>query len=140
MNIFTKNIIPGNWNGELHVSTIPGKTDWRRTLNEVPIGDTVIAPGFEFNGASVGPLRFAFPKWKHPIATVRHDKRCNQAALPKAEAKKYPYFSPAAKLLRKRYKMERKFADDQFKIDVGVNGTKWEQRVGFIGVRIGAFF
>lgn len=125
MNFFVENIIPASWDEELGLSTIKGKTDWRRTTTELPCGDGFIEVGFEFNGASVGPLRFLFPKWKHPIATCRHDKRCNEAD----KYKKNNYDT---------YKKLRKFADAEFKKDVGKGGNWWEKQVGYIGVRVGA--
>lgn len=126
-NYFIKNVEPFGWIRELHLSTIDGKVDWRRTLNCLPCGDGVIPIGFMFNGASVGPLRRFFPKWKHPIATCRHDWRCQIAE----KFKKGNY---------KTYKRLRKYADDEFYKDVGKGGTKWEQIKGYTGVRIGAFF
>jgi len=127
MNLFTENVIPGSWDGEIEISSIKGKTDWMRLIEALPCGDGVIEVGFEYNGASVGPLRFAFPKWKHPISTARHDKRCNVAQTYK-------------KSNRAEYKRLRKIADDMFKVDVGVGGTWLEQQVGYIGVRLGSIF
>ena len=125
MDYFVPDVIPEWWKGEMELSTIKGKTDWRRIIASVPCGTGLIQPGYEFNGASVGPLRFLFPKWKHPIATARHDKRCDVAELYKKED-------------RAEYKRLRKIADQMFKVDVGAGGTWWEQQIGYIGVRIGA--
>jgi hypothetical protein len=127
MNLFVENIIPDDWDGELHLSTIPGRVDWRRTLNRLPCGDGFIKPGYKFNGASVGILRFLFPKWKHPIATGRHDMRCEIAELYK-------------KTNRAEYNRLRKFADDEFKKDVRVGGNLWEVHAGHVAVRVGAIF
>lgn len=129
MNYFADDILPDWWGGELHLSTIKGKLDWRRTLNRLPCGDTFIEAGFVYNGASVGPLRklpvLGFPKWKHPIATGRHDKRCEIAKL----YKKNNYAE---------YKKLRKLADKMFKADVGIGGTWFEQQKGYWGVRLGS--
>lgn len=132
MNYFIDDVIPDDWDGEIKLSTINGKVDWRKLTAELPCGDGVIEVGFRFNGASVGVMRsflfFGFPKWKHPIATCRHDKRCNEAHKYKLSGDK------------KTYKRLRAIADDMFKKDVGVGGTKWEQFKGYAGVRVGAFF
>ena len=131
MNLFAENVIPEDWDGRLHECTIPGKTDWRELEQPLPCGDSFIEVGFQWNGASVGPLRslplLGFPKWKHPIATCRHDKRCG-------EANRYK------KLTKAMYKNLRKIADKMFKADVGIGGTKFEQLRGYLGVRMGSFF
>jgi hypothetical protein len=106
------------WNHILQMETIPGKTDYRKAINQIPVGKTNSPDNFIWNGASVGPLRSLFPKWKHPIATLRHDLRCEYA----------------------RNKEERKFADAQFKKDVGRTGNWYERNIGYIGVRLGAIF
>ena len=79
---------------------------------------SLIPPDFIWDGASV-PWAFQgiFPRHNHPIASCRHDYRCKNA----------------------QNAAERKFADDQFKIDVGTTSWKITAQVGYIGVRIGAF-
>ncbi len=117
---FTNDSCAG-WDGRICLGTIPGRVDWRELLANLPCGDGEIPAGFVWNGASSGVLRYggflAFPKWKHPIATCRHDWRCAHAQT----------------------KQQRKFADQAFYRDVGIGGTKWEQIKGYIGVRIGAW-
>jgi hypothetical protein len=125
-NYFVPNIIPELWEGELELSTIKGIVDWRKTLSPLPCGDGLIPIGYRYNGASVGPLRGVFPKWKHPIATGRHDWRCGIADT-------YKKSNPDM------YHKLRKFADDQFKIDVAVGGNWWEVHAGYAAVRIGAY-
>ncbi|WP_316348479.1 hypothetical protein [Desulfuromonas acetoxidans] len=119
---FTENDTSTSWDGVIHCSTIPGYPDHRRLDKPIPCGDGLIMPGFVWNGASVGVMRYAgilsFPKWKHPISTCRHDLRCSLA----------------------KNRSQRKFADQQFRRDVGIGGTKWEQIKGYLGVRIGALF
>lgn len=113
------------WDGVEHSNSY-NKRDWRQLDKPLPCGLTVIEYGFIWNGASVGPLRFAFPKWKHPIATCRHDKRCNIAERFK---KTHP----------KLYRKLRLFADEQFRRDVTVRGNWWEVNAGYAAVRVGAW-
>ena len=112
----------GGWDGKLYCRTVPGGEDVRQLTEELPCGVGVIPVGFIWNGATVGILRYAgflaFPKWKHPIATCRHDWRCSLAET----------------------KEERAFADDEFQKDVARTGTRWECIKGYIGVRIGTLF
>lgn len=132
MNYFTADVIPEDWDGSIYLKTIPEKVDWRELTEDLPCGDGFIARGFQFNGASVGLMRkfllLGFPKWKHPIATCRHDKRCNIAHKYKLQGNK------------PMYKKLRAYADKRFKADVGIGGTWFEQQKGYVGVRIGAFF
>ena len=110
------------WDGHIYMTNVrEGEKDVLDYLElhvALPCGDALIPIGFRWNGASVGPLRRYFPKWKHPIATCRHDIRCELAVT--AE--------------------ERKFADKQFKKDVGHGGTWWEKQKGYYGVRVGAWW
>ena len=112
------------WDGVEHSNSYH-KRDWRQLDKPLPCGLTVIEHKFVWNGASVGPLRPFFPKWKHPIATCRHDKRCEVA---KRFKKTYPSL----------YKKLRKFADEEFKRDVTVRGNWWEVNAGYVAVRVGA--
>jgi hypothetical protein len=76
----------------------------------------VILAGFRWNGHSSGILSPLWPKWNHPIASCRHDARCEAAKTPE----------------------QRKWADIQFRLDVGTTSwgvTKW---IGYAGVRVGA--
>lgn len=129
MNYFVNDVIPVDWDGSEYSKSLPGKTDWRELTKPLPCGDGEIPAGYQWNGASVGPLRsflfFGFPKWKHPIATCRHDIRCEEAAKHK-------------KTNKKLYKKLRKFGDKQFKKDVSKGGTWWEKQKGYVGVRIGS--
>lgn len=111
------------WDGHIYMRNVKDETDMMELTQPLPCGEGEIPTGFRWNGASGGVLRsvpiLGFPKWKHPIASCKHDFRCWKAGLSK-------------KL--------RELADTLFKSDVGVRGTKWEQFKGFLGVRIGAFF
>ena len=74
---------------------------------------------FEWDGSSVPPIfQGIFPRHRHPIASCRHDKRCHEA----------------------KTRAERKFADDQFQLDVGKTSWWATKKLGYYGVRIGAFF
>ena len=78
-----------------------------------------IPTGFEWDGSSV-PFLFQgiFPRHRHPIASCRHDYRCGIA----------------------KTKDERKWADKEFEKDVGKTSWWITKKVGYLGVRIGAFF
>lgn len=119
--------VRGDWDGRVRMVTVlddKGKPipDLRQLLEPIPCGTSEVPVGFISDGASSGVMRyagvFAFPKHKHPIAFFRHDCRCAVA----------------------KNKAERKFADAQFKKDVGKTGTKWEALKGHMGVRLGAIF
>ncbi|MDY0212570.1 MAG: hypothetical protein RBR06_06155 [Desulfuromonadaceae bacterium] len=112
----------GGWDGRIYTRSIPDRVDWRELTRPLPCGNDVIPAGWQWNGASSGIARhlviFSFPKWKHPIASCRHDWRCAHA----------------------KTKEQRAFADKMFWIDVGRGGTKWEQAKGYAAVRLGAWF
>lgn len=117
-----------NWDGKIQMESVPGRLDWMELAFPLPCGEDYIPVGFQWNGASVGPLRrlpiIGFPKWKHPIATCRHDWRCGLA----------------------RTREERKIADKLFRRDISIGQEQnimlkwWEQVKGYVGVRIGALF
>lgn len=108
----------------IHMRNIPGTDDDRAldaplpllmqdgTMGEVPTN-------FTWDGSSV-PMLFQgiFPRHNHPIASCRHDYRCKNAKNAK----------------------ERAFADKEFQKDVGTTSWWITKKVGYIGVRIGAFF
>jgi len=78
-----------------------------------------IPVGFIWDGSSVPALfQGIFPRHKHPISSARHDWRCRNA----------------------KNKADRKYADAQFKKDVGKTSWGITANLGYIGVRIGAFF
>ena len=129
-NFFTDETpeVLANWDGKIQMRSVPGRLDFMELLFPLPCGNDFIPKGFCWNGASVGPLRriplIGFPRWKHPIATCRHDWRCEIATT----------------------KEQRKIADRLFRRDIAVGQedkkltTWWEQTKGYIGVRIGALF
>lgn len=108
----------------IHMRNVPGKPENRAldaplpclnfdgTMGEVPTD-------FEWDGSSTPfLLRGIFPRHDHPIASCRHDWRCKNA----------------------RSAEERAWADAQFRDDVGTTSWWITKQVGYIGVRIGAFF
>ena len=63
-------------------------------------------------------LRSVFPRHKHPVSSCKHDYRCGKA----------------------KNKEERLWADRKFKEGVGTTSGSVDQNVGYVGVRVGAFF
>lgn len=120
-NYFTEDNETG-WDGRIYMRSVPGQLDVMELTRPLPCGDGEIPVGYRSNGASSGIFRrllfLNFPKWKHPIASFRHDFRCERATSSE----------------------DRKFADKRYRIDVGKGGTKWEQVKGYLGVRTGALF
>lgn len=104
----------------IHMRTVEGKPD-HMALDAVLRrgGDGPDIPlDFEWDGSSVPRfLRGVFPKWRHPKASCGHDFDCAAA----------------------KNKAERKAADERFQ-RVTARTSKGESWIGFIGVRIGAFF
>ncbi len=79
----------------------------------------IIPAEFEWDGASVPYLlQFIIQRHRHPVASCRHDWRCRNA----------------------KNAAERKWADEQYKLDVGSTSWKVTAVAGYIGVRIGAAF
>jgi hypothetical protein len=125
MSLLTNNVL-GDWDGHIQMQNVIEEDgtrllDWMELIAEIPCGDEMIPVKFRWNGASVGIIRrmffLHFPKWKHPIATCRHDARCAVAETVE----------------------ERKFADTEFQSDIAKGGTKFEVFKGYWGVRIGAW-
>jgi len=121
MNYFVLDIEQPTWDGRIHCSSLAPvngeyKLDWMQLDQPLPCGDGWIPVDFLWNGASVGILRRVYPKWKHPIATARHDARCAAATTME----------------------ERLFADQQFKIGILKGGTWWEAQKGYRAVRLDA--
>ena len=107
----------------IYMRSVPGKPLHRALTQPLPYLkyngiEGLIPIDFEWDGSSV-PFLFQgfFPRHRHPIASCRHDKRCGEA----------------------KNKAERKFADQQFQIDVGTTSWWVTKKIGYWGVRIGAF-
>jgi len=108
---------------ELEYRTVQGKPLWRAltkarrlltpdgSIDTIPVDD-------EWDGSSVPWfLQGTFPRWRHPIASREHDWRCRFA----------------------KNREERKFADEMFEVRVGVTSWWITKKVGWLGVRLGAF-
>ncbi|WP_179953484.1 DUF1353 domain-containing protein [Desulfobotulus mexicanus] len=106
----------------IHMRSVPGKP-LHRALDK-PLfcmnmdGSAGEVPAdFEWDGSSVPVLlQPFFPRHRHPIASCRHDWRCKHA----------------------RNHKERRWADQEFKKDVGRTSWKITAQAGYAGVRIGA--
>lgn len=122
INFFVKEKDRPDWDGHIYMRDVKKTADIMQLTEPLPCGEGEIPIGWIWDGSSSGPLRhmplIGFPKWKHPIASCRHDFRCSIA----------------------KTKEERKIADELFREDVGIRGSKWEQFKGYWGVRIGAVF
>ena len=108
----------------IYMRNVEGKPKMRALTRALPCimidGSTDIASvDFEWDGSSSPPgFNIVFPRFRHPIASCKHDSRCEKATC----------------------KAERKFADEQFQIDVAKTSWKITSKLGYWGVRIGAFF
>lgn len=132
----TPRVLEG-WDKSACLKTCPDELDYMLVVEPLPCGDTFIKPVYRYNGASVGILRyvpvFYFPKWRHPIATARHDYRVDLAERLLA----------LGLITFAEYNRLRLIADQLFKVDVAIGQTStkrswWEQNKGYVGVRIGA--
>lgn len=107
----------------IDMQNVPGCPKLRNLTKPLPIKNMdgtegFIKPPFVWNGASgFWATHLVFPRHDHPIATCRHDYRCFHA----------------------KNKEERKWADKEFKKDVGTTAGWWMQTKGYVGVRVGAF-
>ena len=108
----------------IYMRNVPGKPKNRaltRTLSAEKMDGTLeqIPIDFEWDGSSVlAILQGIFPRHRHPIASCKHDWRCKRAKTPE----------------------ERKWADKQFEKDVRKTSWWLTKKLGYFGVRIGAFF
>jgi hypothetical protein len=105
--------------GEIHMRSVSGKPLNRALDESLDCGEGECEIDFEWDGSSVPWLfRGLFPRHRHPKASCRHDKRCRNA----------------------KTKEERAFADKEFRSDVGKTSWKITSTLGYVGVRVGAFF
>lgn len=118
--LFFKDDVEREWHdGEIHMRSVEGKPLHRALDHPLSCGESECEIGFEWDGSSVPWLfRGLFPRYRHPKASCRHDKRCGLT----------------------RDKKERKFADQCFKEDVGKTSWVVTMYIGYFGARIGAFF
>ncbi len=107
----------------IHMRTVVGDPNMRALTNPLLCsmrdGTTKMIPfDFKWDGSSV-PWIFQglFPRHRHPVASCRHDYRCGKAENDE----------------------DRKFADDEFEIDVRKTSWAVTARAAHAFVRIGAF-
>lgn len=113
---FEENVLDG-WDGHIYMRNIKGDGDKRQLTRPLPCGSGEIPTDFVWDGSSTPFIfRGLFPRHNHPIASCRHDWRCKHA----------------------RNAAERKFADREFRKDVGRTSWKITEVVGYLGVRAGA--
>ncbi len=110
---------------KIYMRTVEGSPEMRALTKPLIYFDNktkshdFIPEGFKWDGSSSPKiLQGIFPRHRHPIASCRHDYRCGRA---KCDA-------------------DRKFADQEFKKDVARTSWAITAQVGYMGVRIGAFF
>jgi len=107
----------------IYMRNVPGYPDYRALTSPLYCknmdgSDGFVPIDFVWNGNSTPfGLRWIVPKQDHPIASCRHDYRCENA----------------------KSKEERKFADDEYKKDIRTTATWLETQLGYAGVRIGSF-
>lgn len=107
----------------IYLRSVPGQAKYRALTQPLPCKnfdgtDGFVPWDFHWDGSSV-PWVFQtlFPRHEHPIASCRHDWRCKNA----------------------KNAAERKWADEQFREDVGRTSWWITKQFGYIGVRTGAF-
>lgn len=105
------------WDHQIYMTTLPNELGYRKLTKPLLCGEGYIPDTFVWNGSSSGIFAWLFPRWKHPIASCRHDWRCSIA----------------------RNADERRLADELFRDDVSKGGTKFEELIGYAGVRLGAY-
>ena len=134
VNYFTREPHDIDWDGSVVLQSVPGRLDWKKIARPLPCGEGWVPEGFEFDGSSSGPFRFLIPKWRHPIASARHDWRCELIrqligdGMPMREAHRL-----------------RRVSDVLFREDLALGQRGWcrkfvETNAGYIGVRVGALF
>lgn len=125
------------WDRSASLNSCPDELDYKILTEPLPCGDNWIQPPYRYDGASSSILRyvpiFHFPKWRHPIATARHDFRIELAEL----------LWSLGLITFAEYSRLRKIADKLFKKDVRIGQTSkyrsgWESNKGYVGVRLGA--
>jgi len=107
----------------LFMRTVPGKPELRALTLSLECkmwdGTTDLIPaGFSWDGNSIPFIfRGLFPRHDHPLASIKHDYRCSKA----------------------KNTAQRAWSDLEFQADVGTTGWWITKKIGYIGVRIGAF-
>ena len=108
----------------IFMRNVPGKPKHRALTRPLPFekyggGEGLIPAGYEWDGSSV-PFIFQgiFPRHLHPIASCRHDWRCEHAQTLE----------------------ERRWGDAQFEADVGTTSWWVTKKIGYAGVTIGSYW
>ena len=118
VDYFVEDEIPEDWDHRIYLRSVPEDLEWMEVIKPIPCGTGFIPVGFKYNGASSGifskVIVLNFPKWKHRIATCRHDWRC----------------------ILSDTREKRAFADKMFKRDILVGGTRWEAIKGGTAVAL----
>ena len=105
----------------IYCKTISGCPGWRELLKDYKYKSVTVPAGFKWNGASTPFFaKMIIPKFELTLeATAVHDYLCTNATS----------------------KADRKEADEIFKEMLRLKGMgKFRSRLGYWGVRIGAFF
>jgi len=107
----------------VYMRTVPGYPNERAltqalSCRKMDGSEEFIPPGFVSDGSSSGIFAPIFPRHQHPVAYFRHDFCCS----------------------RPQTKAERAWADKEFEKDVGTTSWWITKKIGYIGVRVGAFF
>lgn len=105
----------------IYMRNVPGFPDMRALTaplycKNMDGSDGEVPTDFVWNGNSSGIFRFIVPRHDHPIASCRHDWRCENAKTPE----------------------ERLFADQEYRIDTGTTASWIQAQIGYLGVRAGA--
>jgi len=107
----------------IYMRNVPGTDNLRALTAPLYVknydgSDGYVPFDFVWNGNSTPfGFKWIFPQHNHPIASCRHDWRCQNA----------------------RSREERAWADKEFETDVGTTSWWITKKVGYVGVRIGAF-
>ena len=122
-----------DWDGTISLRSVPGKLDWKAITEPLPCGDGWILPSFEYDGSSSGIFGFLVPKWRHPIASGRHDYRNYLLRQMIAEGMSW-----------KEAQVLRKISDQLYRKDILIGQenkyrAKIESFAGYYGTRAGAF-
>lgn len=109
---------------KIYMSNVPGEPKEREltrplVCQNIDGSESFVPTGYRWDGSSV-PAVFqgVFPRHNHPIASCRHDWRCDHARTP----------------------VERHWADREFEKDVGTTSWWITKKIGYLGARAGAFF
>lgn len=129
--------------GRIYMRSVRGNIDVREVTQPLKVtfrdgSYEFIQPFYEWNGASSGIFRPFFPKWKHPLATCKHDFRCERATC--KEDRLFADTEFKKDIERLEIDEKPKGAKSKVKLFFKKAGLKKDSILGYYGVRIGAFF